>query len=42
MNAIDMRSDLCKTCIHTKVCFKDKNIIDDRFMMGYPVLFDND
>ena len=42
MNITDMRSDLCKTCIHTKVCSKDKNIIGDNFMMGHPILFEND
>jgi hypothetical protein len=36
-----MRSDLCKTCAHTKVCFKDKNLIGDVFISGNPLFFDN-
>lgn len=37
-----MKSELCKTCIHTNVCFKDKNIAGDMFVMGNPCFFDND
>ncbi len=37
-----MGSELCKTCIHTKVCMKDKNLIGDVFVMGHPMFFDND
>lgn len=36
-----MKSDLCKTCIHTKVCFKDKNLVGDTFVLGNPLFFDN-
>ena len=36
------RSELCKTCIHTKVCMHDKNLIGDVFVMGNPICFDND
>ena len=38
---IDRRSEMCKKCIHTKVCFKDKNVCGDRFVAGNPLLFDN-
>lgn len=37
-----MKSELCKTCIHTKVCMHDKNLIGDVFVMGHPMFFDND
>lgn len=37
-----MKSELCKTCIHTKVCMKDKNLLGDIFVTGNPFLFDND
>ena len=37
----DMRSEICKGCIHTKVCFKDKNICGDVFVPGNPMIFDN-
>ena len=36
-----MKSELCKTCIHTKVCMKDKNVLGDIFVTGNPYLFDN-
>lgn len=36
------RSELCKTCIHTKVCGKDKNLFGDVFISGNPLFFDND
>ena len=37
-----MKSELCKTCIHTKLCLFDKNIIgDDIFVPGNPAFFDN-
>ena len=39
---MDMRSELCKTCVHTKVCMKDKNLLGDRFVPGNPVIFDNE
>lgn len=32
---IDMRAELCKTCIHTKVCFHDKNLVGDTFVCGF-------
>lgn len=38
---IDMRSELCKSCAHTKVCRKDKNLVGDVFVMGHPAFFDN-
>lgn len=38
----DMRSELCKTCIHTEVCSHDKNLIGDVFLGGgNPVYTDN-
>ena len=37
----DMRSELCKTCIHTRVCSRDKNIVGDIFVSGNPYFFDN-
>ena len=37
----DFRRDLCKKCIHTKVCMKDKNVCGDVFVPGNPLLFDN-
>ena len=36
-----MKAELCKTCIHTKVCFKDKNLFGDVFISGNPMIFDN-
>lgn len=36
-----MKSEMCKTCIHTNVCVKDKNTIGDVFVMGNPLVFDN-
>ena len=36
-----MSSELCKSCVHTKVCFKDKNLVGDVFVMGNPLIFDN-
>ena len=36
-----MKSDLCKSCIHTNVCARDKNIVGDVFVLGNPMLFDN-
>lgn len=30
-----MRAELCKTCIHTKVCFHDKNLVGDTFVYGF-------
>ena len=38
---IDARSELCKPCIHTNVCCKDKNTVGDVFGMGHPMFFDN-
>ena len=36
-----MKAELCKTCIHTDVCTRDKNIVGDVFVMGHPMFFDN-
>lgn len=36
-----MPSDLCKRCVHAKVCFNDKNLFGDVFIPGNPMLFDN-
>lgn len=38
---MDLRAELCKTCIHTKVCVKDKNIFGDNFVGGNPMFTDN-
>lgn len=35
----DSRSELCKTCIHTEVCGKDKNIVGDVYVAPHPVFF---
>ena len=37
-----LRSEMCKSCAHTKVCMKDKNRCGDVFVMGHPCFFDND
>ena len=37
-----LRSEMCKSCAHTKVCMKDKNLCGDVFVMGHPCFFDND
>ena len=36
-----MKSEMCKTCVHTKVCMLDKNIVGDIFLGKSPILFDN-
>lgn len=35
------KSELCEKCAHTKVCFKDKNLLGDVFVAGNPMFFDN-
>lgn len=35
------KSELCKTCAHTKLCYHDKNICGDVFVAGNPMVFDN-
>lgn len=30
-----MKAELCKTCIHTKVCFHDKNLVGDTFVCSF-------
>ena len=37
-----MKSSLCRSCIHSNVCRKDKNIVGDMFVMGNPMIFNND
>lgn len=37
----DLRSEMCRTCIHTNVCRHDKNLVGDKFVMGNPLFFDN-
>jgi len=37
-----MKSKLCLSCAHTKVCFLDKNVVGDIFVPGHPMFFDND
>lgn len=34
-------AELCKSCVHQKVCMKDKNLVGDVFVPGNPMLFDN-
>lgn len=36
-----MKSKLCNSCIHTNVCFKDKNLFGDVFIAGNSMIFDN-
>lgn len=36
-----MKSELCKSCVHTNVCGKDKNLVGDAFVLGDPMFFDN-
>ena len=36
-----MKSKMCETCIHTNVCFHDKNTVGDVFVAGNPMIFDN-
>ena len=38
---MDLRAELCKKCIHTKVCMKDKNVFGDSFVGGNPMYTDN-
>ena len=38
----ELKSKMCKSCIHTKVCMKDKNLCGDTFVMGNPCFFDNE
>lgn len=33
-----MRSELCKTCIHTKICCHDKNLVGDVYVAPHPLL----
>lgn len=37
----DLKAELCKTCIHTNVCMRDKNILGDNFVPGNPMFVDN-
>ena len=36
-----MSSDMCKSCIHHKVCGLDNNIVGDKFVHGNPMFFNN-
>ena len=36
----DLRAELCKSCIHTKVCHRDKNLVGDTFVAPNPMVFD--
>lgn len=36
-----LKSEMCLSCVHTKVCFKDKNLFGDVFVAGNPMIFDN-
>ena len=35
-----MKAELCKTCIHTKMCLHDKNLVGDTFVRGFSDLDD--
>jgi len=35
------KSKLCESCVHTKVCMNDKNLLGDVFILGHPLFFDN-
>lgn len=35
---IDMRSEKCKTCVHTKVCTNDLNVVGEMFVSPNPIL----
>ena len=35
------KSKMCESCVHTKVCLKDKNLIGDVFFPASPWFFDN-
>ncbi len=35
-------AELCKSCVHTKVCMKAKNLVGDIFIPGNPMFFDNE
>lgn len=37
-----MKAELCKSCIHTNVCRKDKNLVGDTFVPGHPLFCDNE
>ena len=34
-----MKSELCKTCEHTKVCMLDKNLVGDFYIAPHPMFF---
>lgn len=34
------KAELCKSCIHTNVCFKDKNLFGDIFISPHLMFFD--
>ena len=36
-----MKAELCKMCVHTNVCLRDKNLVGDVFVAGHPAFFDN-
>ena len=35
-------STLCKSCVYSDNCMRDKNLFGDRFIAGNPMIFDND
>lgn len=37
-----MKSELCRTCVHTKVCMKDKNTVGDFYVAPHPFFFDEE
>lgn len=36
------KSKMCESCVHTKVCMHDKNLLGDVFVLGHPSFFDNE
>lgn len=37
-----MKSKLCETCAHTKVCMRDKNMVGDVYVAPHPLFFDEE
>ena len=36
------KAELCKTCIHTRVCGRDKNLVGDMYVAPTPWFFDEE
>ena len=37
-----MSGELCKSCVHTRICIRDKNLVGDVFVAVNPMFFDNE